>query len=161
LLKAKWIFFLAISWLEQVAFQWYGDDVHFTKWRGGRVMVFNTTFNNISVILRRSILLVKETGVPGENHRPAASHWQTLSYDVVSSTPCHEQDLNSQPIHTHIRVRVMLVVEYSTVKCRTAIKFLFLYFKLCLSVMLDSLSCSFTSISFLTISCSSLRHKLK
>jgi hypothetical protein len=37
-------------------------------------MVFNTTFNNISVILRRSILLVKETGVPGENHRPAASH---------------------------------------------------------------------------------------
>ena len=28
---------------------------------------------------------------------------------------------------------------------------LFLYFNLCLSVMLDSLSCSFTSISFLTI----------
>ena len=29
-----------------------------------------------------------ETGVPGENHWPAASHWQTLSHDVVSSTPC-------------------------------------------------------------------------
>ena len=28
------------------------------------------------------------------------------------------------------------------------------YFNLCLSVMLDSLSCSFTSISFLTTSCS-------
>ena len=39
-----------------------------------RVMVFNTTFNNISVILWRSVLLVEETGVPGENHRPAASH---------------------------------------------------------------------------------------
>jgi len=29
-------------------------------------MVFNTTFNNISVISWRSILLVEETGVPGE-----------------------------------------------------------------------------------------------
>jgi len=36
------------------------------------------------------------------------------------------------------------------VRCRTAIKALFLYFNLCLSVMFDSLSCSFTSISFLT-----------
>jgi hypothetical protein len=33
-----------------------------------RVMVLNATFNNISVILWRSILLVEETGVPGENH---------------------------------------------------------------------------------------------
>ena len=30
-------------------------------------MVFNATFNNISVILRRSDLLVEETGEPGEN----------------------------------------------------------------------------------------------
>ena len=37
-------------------------------------MVFNDTFNNISVILWRSVLLVVETGVPGENHLPAASH---------------------------------------------------------------------------------------
>ena len=34
-------------------------------------------------------------------------------------------------------------------KCRTAIKALLLNFNLCRSVMLDSLSCSFTSISFL------------
>jgi hypothetical protein len=33
-----------------------------------------TTFNNISVISWLSVLLVEETGVPGENHRPAASH---------------------------------------------------------------------------------------
>jgi hypothetical protein len=39
-----------------------------------RAMVFNATFNNISVILWRSVLLVEETGVPGENHRPAARH---------------------------------------------------------------------------------------
>ena len=32
----------------------------------GWLMVFNATFNNISVISRRSVLLVEETGVPGE-----------------------------------------------------------------------------------------------
>jgi hypothetical protein len=40
----------------------------------GMVMVFNTNFKNISVILWQSVLLVEETGVPGENHPPAASH---------------------------------------------------------------------------------------
>jgi hypothetical protein len=33
-------------------------------------MVFNANFNNISVISWQSVLLVEETGVPGENHRP-------------------------------------------------------------------------------------------
>ena len=33
-------------------------------------MVFNVTFNNIPVISWRSVLLVEETGVPGENHQP-------------------------------------------------------------------------------------------
>jgi hypothetical protein len=47
-------------------------------------MVFNATFNNISVI------------IGGGNQRPAVSHWQTLSHNVVSSTPRHEQDSNSQ-----------------------------------------------------------------
>jgi Ca2+-dependent lipid-binding protein len=32
----------------------------------------------------------------GENHKPAASNRQTLSHKVVSSTPSHEQDSNSQ-----------------------------------------------------------------
>jgi hypothetical protein len=50
-------------------------------------MMFNATITNISVISWRSVLLVDETGVPGENHRPVASHWQTLSHNVVSSTP--------------------------------------------------------------------------
>ena len=52
---------------------------------------FNATFNNISVILWRSFLLLENTGVPWENHRPVASHWQTLSHNVVSSTPRHKQ----------------------------------------------------------------------
>jgi hypothetical protein len=31
-------------------------------------MVLNATFNNISVISWQSVLLVEETGGPGENH---------------------------------------------------------------------------------------------
>jgi hypothetical protein len=54
-------------------------------------MVFNATFNNISVISWQSFLFEEETGVPEENHRPAASHWQTLSHNPVSSTPHHER----------------------------------------------------------------------
>ena len=46
-------------------------------------MVFSTTFNNISV------LLMEEAQVLGESHRPAASHWQTLLSNVVSSTLHH------------------------------------------------------------------------
>jgi hypothetical protein len=38
------------------------------------LMVFNATFNNISVISWRSVLLVEETGGPRENHRPVTSH---------------------------------------------------------------------------------------
>ena len=38
------------------------------------VMVINATYNNISVISWRSDLLVEKIGVPGENHRPVASH---------------------------------------------------------------------------------------
>jgi len=44
------------------------------------VMVFIATFNNISVISWQSVLLVEESGVPWENHQPATSHWQTLSW---------------------------------------------------------------------------------
>ena len=37
------------------------------------LMVFNATFNNISIKLWRSVLLVEETRVPGENQRLVAS----------------------------------------------------------------------------------------
>jgi hypothetical protein len=39
----------------------------------GGFMILDATFNNISVISWRSVLLVEETGVPCENHRPAIS----------------------------------------------------------------------------------------
>jgi hypothetical protein len=54
-------------------------------WKKG--LGFRATFNNISAISWRSVLLVEETGVPGENDQPATSDWQNLSYNVVSSTP--------------------------------------------------------------------------
>jgi hypothetical protein len=37
-------------------------------------MVFNATFNNISVISWEPVLLVVETGVPRENHRLVTSY---------------------------------------------------------------------------------------
>jgi hypothetical protein len=53
-------------------------------------MMFNVTFNNISVISWQSVLLVKETRVLGENH-PSADLLhvtdKTLSHNVVLSTP--------------------------------------------------------------------------
>ena len=37
--------------------------------------IFNATFNNISAISWRPVLVVEEAGVPGENHRPWPSNW--------------------------------------------------------------------------------------
>ena len=45
-------------------------------------------FTPLSTIFQ-SVLWVEETGVSGVNHRP---HWQTLSHNVLSSTPRYEQD---------------------------------------------------------------------
>ena len=67
---------------------WYDQNIEGDGWI--MAMVINATFNNISVM--SFILLVEETGVPGENHRHAVNHWQTLSYNVVSNTPGHEQE---------------------------------------------------------------------
>ena len=58
-------------------------------------MVFYATFNNISAISWRSVLLVEETRVPVENHRSVTSHWQILSHNVVLSTPHHEPNYHT------------------------------------------------------------------
>jgi hypothetical protein len=51
-------------------------------------MLFYATFNNISVISWRSVLLV-ETEVPRENHWPVLSHRQTLSHNVFVLWPLY------------------------------------------------------------------------
>jgi hypothetical protein len=81
------------------------------------VIVFNATFNNISVVSRRSALLVEETGVPGENHRSFASYWETLSHNVV--------DLFEKYQASHV-VTKNLTIDYvqTFIKAKTIIMFL-------------------------------------
>jgi hypothetical protein len=57
------------------------------------LMVFNSTFSATSW---QAVSLLVETGMLGENHRPVASHWQTLSHNIVLSTPRNERGSNSQ-----------------------------------------------------------------
>jgi len=58
-------------------------------------MVFNVTMQKYFRYIVTVITLVEETGIPGENHRPVPNHRQALSHNAVSSTPRHQQHLNS------------------------------------------------------------------
>ena len=64
-------------------------------------MLFNATFNNISVLSNVSFI-EEETAVLEENHRPVAIHWQTLSHNVVSSTPYHTIMTTTAPIFVEL-----------------------------------------------------------
>jgi hypothetical protein len=83
-----WAFQITSEVRSQMTNQWRGYKIfrHLNSkvilWRGRELL--NDTFNNISVILWWQVLLVEETG---EKQWPAASYWQTLSHNVVSSTP--------------------------------------------------------------------------
>jgi hypothetical protein len=57
-----YLFLVMVAILDEIQSNWLG------------FMVLNATLNIISVILWQSVLLVEETGVPEENHRPVASH---------------------------------------------------------------------------------------
>ena len=60
------------------------------------MLVFRAIINSISIVSCRLLVLVEETGVPGENHSPVASQRQTSSHTVVANTPRYEWDSNSQ-----------------------------------------------------------------
>ena len=68
---------------------------------GGRVMVFKATFNNISVISWRSVLMLEETG---ENHRPAAMHHLKknllLSFNIEHRSSTRFYNLGRNPDFT-------------------------------------------------------------
>jgi hypothetical protein len=84
-------------------YEWITKTIN-NLWMGlvkGFFLVLNTTFNNISVISWRSVLLVEETGVARENNRHAASNklyhimlytspwaWFELATSVVIGTDC-------------------------------------------------------------------------
>jgi hypothetical protein len=57
-----YLFLVMVVILDEIQSNWLG------------FMVLNATLNIISVILWQSVLLVEETEVPEENHRPVASH---------------------------------------------------------------------------------------
>ena len=62
------------SWMCVAFFRWFDFDF----W------CFNATFSSISAISWRSVLVVEEFRVPGENHRPLARNWYTLSLAAAS-----------------------------------------------------------------------------
>ena len=68
-------------------------------------------FNNISAISWWSVLFVEETGGPGENHRPVASHWQTVVHFALIEIRTHN-------INTDCRVSCKS--NYHTFTARTA-----------------------------------------
>ena len=89
----------------------YGILVLFLVW----FMLFNTTFNNISVISWRSVLLVEETAVPGEKHRTVASHCQTLSHNVM----LYREHLAMNGVWTHnLSGLSQVVVNPTTIRSR-------------------------------------------
>jgi len=47
-------------------------------------MVFNATFKNILAISWLSVLLMEETGVPGENHPPLAIRRDIRNFPIIS-----------------------------------------------------------------------------
>jgi len=67
-------------------------------------------FNNISVISCQSILLVEDTD------RTVASHWQSLSHNVISSTPRHERSSNS--LYWWYALVEQVVVNPTTIRSR-------------------------------------------
>jgi hypothetical protein len=90
-----------------------------SSWPWSYGIVFNATFNNISVTSWWSVLLMEETGGLGESHRPVASHWQTLSYNVVHlslikirTQQCLELSLFSDPCKW-LRTPILSLIYYS------------------------------------------------
>ena len=67
--------YLFPKWLCNYIFKFTRKQINFVFIRvRARVIVSNAIFNNFSVISWRSVLLLEESEVPVENHRPAASH---------------------------------------------------------------------------------------
>ena len=76
-------------------------------------MVFNATFNNISVISWQSVLSVEKTGLPGENHRPDAREEKKV---FIEESDCAERNSSSKRLQqvTENVYHIMLYRVYLT-----------------------------------------------
>jgi len=80
----QFVYFHVVIVMPTICILFYSDKLYMPLFSLFKYTLCNTcllilyylrvTFNNISAISWLSVLLVKETGVPGENHRPFASH---------------------------------------------------------------------------------------
>jgi hypothetical protein len=84
--------------------------------------VFNATFNNISVISRRSVLLVEETGWPGEKPQVTDKHYHIMLY---TSPWAGVKPTKSVVIGTDCIGRCKS--NYSTITATTALFTLYMY----------------------------------
>ena len=76
------------------SFSWEVSEEKIKMWKvNGRRMTDAKWWQKLTLPLAR---WAKKPGVPGEKHRLVASHWQTLTHNVVSSTSRHERASNSQ-----------------------------------------------------------------
>ena len=71
----------AISWLEHVYISMMSQMTYSVTCDLIWFLVLNATFSNFSAISWRPVLVVE---VPGENHRPWANNWWTLSLAAAS-----------------------------------------------------------------------------
>ena len=90
-------------------------------------MVFNAIFNNISDISWKSVLLVE---CQEKKHRTVAGCWQTLSHNVVLSTPCHKQDSNSQCERLSSLVKCMFNTKRPSIDINILLIYMYIYMKL-------------------------------
>ena len=95
-------------------------------------MLFNVTFNNISFISWRLVLLVEETGDPGENHWPVASHWQTLLLEIIVFYLFYNNDMRKILFLDNIHI-ILLPVKallYNRVHHTDYVTFSFIFYAL-------------------------------
>jgi hypothetical protein len=62
-------------------------------------MVLYATFNNISAISWQSALLVEETGVSGENHRPC-DEWTERTKTIYLTQKGETEKETTETVHT-------------------------------------------------------------
>ena len=81
-----------------------------------RVMVFNVTFNNISVISWWSVLLMEETGVPGENHDLQMYRKSIHISKFHKHNRCYNQIKFYSPAHIKCRAWAFLAMTLTQIR---------------------------------------------